>query len=385
MTAQGDPIEARVLELLKRGNVAQAELWVREWLSRKPGDARAQSCLARIAAEVNLPGGVVPPVVAATDGERFLLIKAWGFGFWSDVSHVLGQFLIARLTARTPVVFWGANSLFSRDQKSDAWRAFFEPASPTTLRDLRALTCECWPPKWTTANLTYPEVAKWEGQWSRVPGLRLLGRSERIIVSDFFASILELLPWINPSHPLAGKSVHEIARILVRDHLRPTAPILTEVEAFCAARLPQPFLAVHARGSDKALEMPELDRINREYHARIEAHMAAHSTDAIFLMTDDARVLADYRRRYGQKVIATDCERTSNDTGVHYQKRQDPRRLGTEVLADALIATRARAFIGNGFSNASVMVRYLADWPEGAVTLIGQNLFETPNSVIHDW
>jgi len=46
--------------------------------------------------------------------EKFLLIKAWGYGFWSDVSHVLGQLLVAELTGRTPIVHWGQNSLFGK-------------------------------------------------------------------------------------------------------------------------------------------------------------------------------------------------------------------------------------------------------------------------------
>ena len=379
-----------MLELLKRGNVAQAEPYLRERLRRRPSDARALNLIGWIAAEVGLPAGAAPTAASAPSpttaaDERFLLIKAWGFGFWSDVSHALGQLLVARLTGRMPVVHWGANSLFSSDPTANAWLDFFEPLSKVTLDDLVRSGGECWPPKWTAATLAVPEIAKSQGHWSRVPGIRLLGRRESVVVSDFFASILELLPWIDPAHPLHGKSVHEIARLLVRDHLRPCAKHVDAANAFVAARLPSEFLAVHARGSDKALEHSDLARVNREYHGHIAAHLAAHPADKIFLMTDDSRLLADYRSRYGDRIVVTDCERTSNDTGVHYQQRADPRQLGVEVLVDALIATRARAFIGNGFSNASVMVRYLADWPEGTVTLIGQSLFETPNSVLHDW
>ena len=381
----GDPLEAQVFALLRKGNLAQAEPFLRARLRRRPNDARALRLVEWIAAEANIPAGGVSAATSAHAGERFLLIKAWGFGFWSDVSHVLGQLLVARLTGRMPVVHWGANSLFSTDATSNAWLDFFEPLSKVTLEDLVRLGGECWPPKWTAATLAVPEIAKSQGQWSRVPGIRLLGRCESVVVSDFFTSILELMPWIAPADPLHGKSVHEIARLLMREHLRPCAAHMDAANAFVAAQLPSAFLAVHARGSDKALEHSDLARVNREYHEHIDAHLTAHPADQIFLMTDDSRVLADYRARHGDKIVVTECERTSNDTGVHYQQRADPRQLGVEVLVDALIATRARAFIGNGFSNASVMVRYLADWPEGTVTLIGQSLFETPNSVLHDW
>jgi hypothetical protein len=36
---------------------------------------------------------------------RYLLIKAWGFGFWADLDHVLGALLLADLTRRVPVVY----------------------------------------------------------------------------------------------------------------------------------------------------------------------------------------------------------------------------------------------------------------------------------------
>lgn len=46
----------------------------------------------------------------------FLLIKSWGYGFWSDVEHVIGALLLAEMTGRTPVVHWGGNSYFSDDE-----------------------------------------------------------------------------------------------------------------------------------------------------------------------------------------------------------------------------------------------------------------------------
>ncbi len=38
--------------------------------------------------------------------DRFLLIKSWGCGFWSDVDHVMGQLLVAEITNRIPVIYW---------------------------------------------------------------------------------------------------------------------------------------------------------------------------------------------------------------------------------------------------------------------------------------
>ncbi len=409
-----DPFEAAMVRLARRGNVSQAESHIRARLARDPGNARALNMLGWIAAAVGQwshaarsfesaiaaspswqsPRGnleriahhLSAPPTPAVAGERFLLIKAWGYGFWSDVSHVLGQLLVARLSLRTPVVHWGANSLFSPGPESNAWIEFFESVSNTGIESLAQSGFDYWPPKWTRESLGVAELQKFSGPYSRVAGLWLLSRGERVIISDFFTGILDLIPWIPEDHPLRGRSVHDLARMLVREHLRPKTAIVDEVDRFCAAHLPPGgWLAVHARGSDKALEIPQLDKVNRETFARIDARLASNPNWPIFLMTDDARVLANHRARYGERIVTTACSRTGTDQGIHYQKSTDPSQLGREVLVDTLIAARATAFVGNGFSNASVIVRYLKNWPEGDCVLIGPNLFERANPVLHAW
>jgi len=95
-------------------------------------------------------------------------------------------------------------------------------------------------------------------------------------------------------------------------------------------------------------------------------------------MTDDSRLLDYYLKLYGNNIITTDCQRTNNAKGVHYQTGRDRRRLGTEVMVDAYLAIKAKAFIGNGFSNPSLIVSYLKAWPEGDVHLIGQTCITCP-------
>ncbi|MCR2600326.1 hypothetical protein NSP09_24715, partial [Salmonella enterica] len=66
------------------------------------------------------PGGY------ATAANRYLVIKSWGFGFWSDVSQVLGSLLLAEITGRTPVTHWGRNSLFNDGSNRDSFALYFE-------------------------------------------------------------------------------------------------------------------------------------------------------------------------------------------------------------------------------------------------------------------
>jgi hypothetical protein len=145
------------------------------------------------------------------------------------------------------------------------------------------------------------------------------------------------------------------------------------------------FIAVHARGSDKAREMGDLDAVNGEYRRAIEEFRSRLGTRRIFLMTDDSRLRDFYLNNYGDDVICTDCQRTDCTEGVHYQSGRNRRQLGSEVMVDAYLALHAKAFIGNGFSNPSLMVSHLKVWPKDHVRLIGSNMYHLPNLFLHRW
>jgi len=411
-----DPFERSIADLVRRGNLPQAEILLRDSIARHGNSAKALNCLGWIAAAVGLPEAAmdyfaqaaglapdwtqpaanaarvrgragVPRNSAVRDTpKRFLLIKAWGFGFWSDVSHVLSQLLIAELTGRTPIVHWGANSLFADGTLPNAFEAYFEPVSTATLDDLRHEELDVWPPKWNHRNLLDGEVHKWSAPFSRLAGLSLLGREERIVVSDFFSSVFDLRPWIPPYSHLHALTVDDLYFYLVQKYLRPKTEVLQTVAGIYESRLAaEEFIAVHARGSDKAREMGDLDAVNGEYRCAIEEFRSRLGTRRIFLMTDDSHLRDFYLHNYGDDVICTDCQRTDSAEGVHYQSGHNRRQLGSEVMVDAYLAARATAFIGNGFSNPSLMVSYLKAWPKDHVRLIGSNMYHRPNLFLHRW
>lgn len=411
-----DPFEKAVIDLLRRGNLPQAEILARMSVARFGPSAKAMNFLGWIASSVGLlepaveyfmqaaraaPAWPLPqinleqlrrfaaeypnPAVSDTS-KRLLLVKAWGYGFWSDVSHVVGQLLLAELTGRTPVVHWGSNSLFGDGTASNAFDAYFEPVSQATVGDLRNGELRIWPPKWTYTNLLEGALNQWKGPFSRIPGLYLLGRDEEVVVSDFFTSIFDLRPWIPRRSALYGMSIDELHTHILQKYLRPKPQIIDAVDAFHASRLEgEDYLAVHARGSDKILEVQNLDALNREYREAIDEFRSRHRLRRIFLLTDDLRLREQFSSWYGGDVISTDCRRTDTPQGIHYQAAQDRRQLGTEVMVDAYLALRGKAFIGNGMSNPSLMVQYLKVWPEETTRLIGSNMYHQPNTFLHNW
>jgi hypothetical protein len=392
---------------LQAGKLAAADIATRHFLDLEPHNAAALHLLGVIAARAsareiaiscfqkalsfepdnasiheNLRALEALPSPVPPAGDRYLLIRGWGFGFWADVSQVLGSLLLAEAPGRIPVTYWGSESLFSDKSGRDAFGFFFEPVSLTSFEELpRTPSVNFFPPRWHAGNLVQSSSAKWEGKGSRAGAVHFLGRPETVAVSDFLIGVVEVAPWLPSSHPLHGKPPAEIYRNLVAHYLKPRREILAECDAFLDRHLKeQPYVAMHMRGSDKALEDPDLAATNA---ALIAALDAVDPSWPILLLTEDAQCLAHMRQRYGERLIATDCQRTHSDEGVHYLAGTDPVRAGREVLIDTCLTLRAQRFIGNGRSNVSAMIAMMKDWEPEHCTLIGASMLLERNLHVH--
>lgn len=297
---------------------------------------------------------------------RFMLIRAWGCGFCSDVDHVLGCLLLAEATGRTPVVRWGQESLFRDEGVSNAWTQFFEPVSP--LRDADLPLDDCWPPKWTRATLDAGRVNRDQGEWSRMQYLSYFARDERVIVMDYICRVVSVLPWLPLDHPLRGTTPAHAMRALAKKYLRPVPAVSAAADAFYQRHLASgPAIAVHIRGSDKADEDEALDEGNKALRAGVVALANQRAGSRVFLLTDSTTELAALRAALGERVVTTDAIRTSGRTGVHFLPNADRTRVGREVMLDMYIAARCNALIGPGNSNVSCMIEHLKDWPPNSV------------------
>ncbi len=276
------------------------------------------------------------------DGKRprYLLIKAWGYGFWSDIEHVLGALLIAEITDRIPVVYWGTNSLFRARHGPNAFQVYFEPVSEVQIGDLQDPALQFFPPKWSAQNIYSENVNKWNGSYSRMAGLYFLNRPEDVLVSDFHVQVNDMVPWIRESHPLHGWKPLRIYRYL--------------------------FL------------------LNEEYERAISELVARHRNLTIFLLTDDETILERYRDRYGDRLVYTDAIRSRSDVGVHYQGHSGD-KVGMEIMMDTYLAARCDYFLGFGYSNVSTTVQHMKDWAPGTYRLLGGNSLLERNFYLHDW
>ena len=398
---------AYAIQAIKASKLAAADIALRHVLELSPHSAPALNLLGVIAAQVgareqsvsyfeqalalepehanvreNLRAAqaLKSPVLPA--GDRYLLIRSWGFGFWADVSQVLGSLLLAEATGRIPVTYWGAESRFSDRSGRDAFRFYFQPVSSIPFEALTQIpNPSFFPPRWHKANLTHSTRAKWEGKGSRAGAVYFLNRPERIAVSDFLIGVAEVAPWLPSSHPLHGKPPAEMYRYLIARYLKPRVEILAERDAFLDKHLKdRPFVALHMRGSDKAIEDPNLEGTHAALVAALDA---VDRSWPILLLTEDAQVLARMKERYGARLVATDCQRTQTHEGVHYLPDTDPVRAAQEVLIDACLAIKATRFIGNGRSNVSAMIALMKDWEPAACTLIGDSMLLERNLHVH--
>ena len=416
-------LQTQILSLLQKGNIPLAEIYIRMVLSREPNDPYALNFLGWISSALNLHEIAIFYFEKALEKDKkwelphenidkikkylktktdwnhnqitkndknkntkYLLIKAWGYGFFSDVSHVLGQLLISELTERLPIVYWGKNSLFGDGTELNAFEHYFESFSMLNINEFQKNTFSYWPPKWNNANLKSKEVNKWQGSYSRIAGQYLLNRSENVVISDFYSGIIDIKPWIPSNHPLFKLSINEIYYHLVNKYLHPKTLIKKRVERFLQNELMKSsFIAVHARGSDKILEMKNLDTVNKQYEDIINKKILIDPSLKIFLMTDDTRILNRYYELYGDKIVVTKSQRTNENKGVHYKNSSNSLELGLEVMTDVYIAAKAKTFIGNGWPNTSQIVRYLKRWSEKDIHFIGPEINLSTNTFLHNW
>lgn len=309
--------------------------------------------------------------------ERFLLIKAWGCGFWSDVDHVMGQLLVAELTGRIPVIYWGPNSLYAESFRTNAFDLYFEPISNYTIDDLAWSVYTFYPPIWNSKNLMIEDLDKITWKYRNLGDL--MSSDANVVVSDVHYFIRPILPYIPKSHWAYGMTAHQIYRGLFDKYITLKPDIQNEIDEFYNAFLKDahPLLGVHIRGGDKVREVENLSHLNKKYHEEINTYLSKNGIQKILLLTDCEEILEEFNALYGSMVVYTDCRRGRiNDTGnaAHLQDYSVKRRKGVEIIKDTFLAAKCDFFIGNGYSNVSYTVKRLKDWPEENIQLFYRDL-----------
>ncbi len=314
-----------------------------------------------------------------------LVIRSWRRGFWSDVDHVLSSLLAAEVAGRTPIVHWGAESLFSDDGSKDAWRHFFEPVS---AMDMAEVSGDVFPVAWSPVPGAIAIDPMRREPETRVGFVEMLARPEPVCVSELHMGVVSVLPWVREGQELHGLDYRDSAdviaayRWLARKYLKPTPEIVARVDALAKEMIaPGRTLAVHIRGSDKVMENRSLERDINRLVVMAEERLRGNDW-RLFLLTDWEPAKEFFLRSLPGRVVCTAATRTAGVTGVHYLGAKSGRVLGEEVLIDALLAARCDEFMGVASSAVSFAVNFLKEWGEKG-TLVGECFQVQPNAFVH--
>lgn len=300
---------------------------------------------------------------------RFLLIKQYGFGFWSDMHDVWVKLLLAEITNRRPIVFWGEDSLYAVRENCNSFEQYFLPVSDCSIGDVINDKYSYYPPIWNFANIFSTDPSRFLIVYRDVPSF--INCQANILVCDTYNFIDEFMPWIGASHPAFGFNPDELYRYIHNKYIRLQPDIAEEIDQFYHTHMSGgPIVAVHACGSLPNISESHLNNINNEYPQAIDHYLIDNPTARIFLMTENESILDQYKQRYEDILIYTDCNR--KPIAGFYPALQvfpDKRRKGIEIIKDSYLASRCDYFIGNAGSKVSIAITRLKAWPSGSYQL----------------
>jgi hypothetical protein len=392
--ARRDELLRQARQAIESDNLAYAEALAQEIIALEPEDGVAWAIRAHIAGLINMEakavnwGGRANPNVLAgfdrpkqenvqallagcgpcPDEERFLLIKSLGYGFLTEVFHLLGGLLLAEITNRQPCVLWSGNTRFLRDGSDNAFPIYFNGIGNELLMFLRAAPADdIFPRKWHASGIdaaaTGTENPPHRGGEGRMAALWLLNRPERVVVCDYPIGVVDLMAWIPDDHPLVDLTADAIIRRLIQKYLVPNWRVRDQVAEQMGRLEGRKTVAVHIQGSDKRDTLRKLEAVNAHYPPIVE--QAAAKDYAVWLLTDYQPYVDDYKARFGDAVFCQDAKRTMASQQENTDAEQpDPQRSAEALLTDVLVAASCDRFIGNGAYNPSCMVDFLMDGDE---------------------
>jgi hypothetical protein len=315
--------------------------------------------------------------------DRFLVIKAWGWGFWADMDLLIGQLLVAELTNRIPIVYWGTNSLYSDTISTNAFELYYEQVSNYTIRDVARPEFTFYPPIWSYKNIMVEDLDKVTYMYRNLGDM--MSSDANVVISDVHYFARPIMEHIKKDHWAYGMTPLQVYRRLIDKYLKLKPDISMEIDEFYNTFFKdnKPILSVHIRGTDKVQEVDNLANLNKRYRTEIKKFLDFYDVKKIFLMTDTKGILDEYKLLYGAMIISTDSNRGLNkDNAPQLDNYINRRRKGIEILKDTYLAAKCDFFIGNGYSNVSFTVKRLKDWPEPHITLFYNTLKQEIKSAI---
>ncbi|NCB51966.1 MAG: hypothetical protein EOM54_08825 [Clostridia bacterium] len=315
--------------------------------------------------------------------DRFLLIKALGNSIWSDIDHVICQLFAAEVINRTPVIYWGMESMYSKVMTSNAFESYFEPISDYKVSDIVRKEFTYYPPTWNYENVTAEDTDKFKMEYRDIK--HMMESNANVVVSDVFYPIRAMIPWVKGNHWAYGKTPYQIYRILYDKYLKIRIEVKKEIQKFINTnpnfRDEKPILGIHVREEAIVNEVAQIYDLNEFYKPNVWQFIVRYNIRHIFLITDSAKIQRQYKRLYGKNdiLIPSDSKKKPFEPRIatcllDYPNKRikgvELQRDTIDVIKDAYLATQCDFFIGNGYSSLSNAILRLRDWSETNIKLL---------------
>ena len=316
---------------------------------------------------------------------RFLLIKQWGYGFWSDMEDVQSKLLLAEITNRHPIVFWGKDSLYSVGENYNSFELYFLPISDCSVGDVVNDKYTYYPPIWNFSNVFQTDPNRFSQTYRDLSSF--INSDANVLVSDVHNFMHKIMPWIQEGHPAYGTTddidelyhtrletgiVLDAHRYIINKYLKLQPDIVAEIDEFYHTHMETgPILAVHIRAGVKLNEDPHWSEVIAQYPYEIDCYLKDNPSARIFLLTDDDAILEQYKQMYGDILIYTDCTRKSinDESELCLKIFPDRRRKGIEIIKDTYLACKCDSFIGYWNSNVSRAINRLKVWEKDKIKM----------------
>lgn len=288
----------------------------------------------------------------------------------------LGAAAYARLSGRRLFIDW-RDGMYAHEG-TNAFDAFFESPAVTPLFELPD-SLSVAPTLWV-GRLSQPLYHVWKRD-EKKEGRRFSDSDKcryRISLSnlsypeDTAVRFSYEFPWkelaenssaFPPEWP--KDDVVALARQLLREYLVPRPAISTRVDEFVRRNfLGKKVISLHIRHTDNIRRFRSLLfrlRMNR-YCRRLDALLAENPGSAVFLSTDDPRVLAHFQMHY-KNILST--EKFYPDIAgkpIHFSRDTDDRSLmGMEALIDMYLLSHSDYLIRTAKSSFSTLSIFLAE------------------------
>jgi len=277
------------------------------------------------------------------------------------IRNTINGLLLAELTNRIPVILWQNRFIYRNSDTAIDENSFIKYFKSNGLTDLSPVQIgpkTFAPTCWNTSNIGQDNLVDYRSNENRV-GIKplspadIISSNAHVVVYTHYQHLVDIIPLIPNNNEYYGLCDRILSRRLYKKYFTLTDKVIDIVdrnrEMFVGRARS---IGVHIRGSDKISEYALVTP--RAFKKAISRFM--HISDVLFLASDSDAAYKQFKKWYGDKMVAIDCQRSPNNRGIHFSAA-DRERAGRDFIVDAYLLSQCDYHCGNHGSHMSYFVQ----------------------------